>query len=129
MRDSIRFNHSAAQFVVQDVAKSVDFYSEILDFDIDYISGSPPHYAVVFRDDVYIHLCVQDVQNFKIGPGCAFVAVDGVDEFWENIQHKNVEIIFPLANQDYGSAVHFRVFVIYDLDKNVLRIGEKIQTY
>jgi catechol 2,3-dioxygenase-like lactoylglutathione lyase family enzyme len=129
MSDKIRFNHCGPQFIVQDVAKSIDFYSKVLGFSIDYLSGSPPSYAVVYRDDVYIHLSLQELQDFKLGPGCAFIAVTGVEEIWKKFQKNNVDIIFPLANQDYGSAVHFSVFTIYDLDKNVLRIGKQIQTY
>jgi catechol 2,3-dioxygenase-like lactoylglutathione lyase family enzyme len=129
LKDPIRYNHAAPQFVVRDVAKSIDYYTEILGFSVDYLSGSPPGYVVIVRDEVYIHLCIQEVQDFRIGPGCAFVSVDNVDEIWKNIQDKDVDIIMPLAHQDYGFAVHFRVFTMYDLDKNVLRIGEKIQTY
>jgi predicted enzyme related to lactoylglutathione lyase len=127
MKNSVRYNHSAPQFVVKDVSKSIDFYSGILGFEIDYLSGSPPSYAVVFRDEVFIHLCHQSVLNYIIGPGCAFVSVSGVDEIWKNIQDNNIDIISPISNKDFGSGVYFRVFTIYDLDKNVLRIGEKIQ--
>lgn len=128
MRSHIRYNHIAPQFIVKDIAKSVEFYSELLGFGVDYLSGSPPNYAVVFRDEVYIHLCIEKASGYKIGPGGAFIVVNGVDEIWKNIQNKNIEIISPLANQDYGVNVHFKVFTIYDLDQNVLRIGEKIKT-
>jgi NADH/NAD ratio-sensing transcriptional regulator Rex len=128
MKKSIRYNHSAPQFLVQDVSKSVEFYTKILDFGIDYLSGSPLNYAVVVRNEVYIHLCHHSVLEYIIGPGCAFISVSGVDDIWENIQDKNVQIISPISNQDFGSGVHFRIFSIFDLDKNVLRIGEKIQS-
>jgi predicted enzyme related to lactoylglutathione lyase len=126
MKDKIRFNHCGPQFIVQDVAKAIDFYSNVLGFGIDYLSGTPSSYAVVYRDDVYIHLCLQETQDFKLGPGCAFIAVSGAEEVWEKVQNNRVDIISPLAYQDYGSAVHFRTFTIYDLDKNVLRVGEQI---
>jgi len=100
-----------------------------LGFSIDYLSGSPPSYEVVYRDDVYIQLSLQETPGFELGPGCAFISVTGVEEIWERVQKNNVDIIIPLANQDYGSAVHFRVFTIYDLDKNVLRICKQIQIY
>lgn len=129
MRSHIRYNHIAPQFIVKDIAKSVEFYSEILGFGVDYLSGSPPNYAVVFRDEVYIHLCIEKVLGYDIGPGGAFIVVNGIDEIWKNIQNKNIEIVSPLANRDYGFNVHFKVFTICDLDQNVLRIGEKVQTW
>ena len=126
MNERIRFNHCAPQFVVQDVDKSVDFYSRVLGFGIDYLSDSPASYAVVYRDDVYIHLCLQKTHDFEFGPGGAFIAVTGVDAIWEDVQKEDVNTVNPLANQDYGSGIHFRVFTIHDLDTNVLRIGEPI---
>ena len=127
MKHSTRYNHSAPQFVVKNVSKSIEFYTKALDFEIDYLSGSPPSYAAVSRDEVYIHLCHQSVLDYILGPGCIFVSVTGVNEIWQNIQDKDIEIISPISNQDFGSGVHFRIFIIYDPDKNVLRIGEKIQ--
>ena len=126
MKPSICYNHNAPQFAVINVTDSINFYSEILGFKVDYLSGSPPNYAVVFRDEVYIHLCLKETQNYNIGPGSVFIVVNGIEKIWEKIQNNHVEIISPLANKDYGSGVKFRVFTIYDLDKNVLRIGEKI---
>ena len=127
MKHSTRYNHSAPQFVVKNVSKSIEFYTKALDFEIDYLTGSPPSYAVVSRDEVYIHLCHQSVLDYILGPGCIFVSVTGVNEIWQNIQDNNIEIISTISDQDFGSGVHFRIFTIFDLDKNVLRIGEKIQ--
>ena len=126
MKQSISYNHIVPQFVVKNVEDSINFYSQIFGFKVDYLSGSPPNYVVVFRDEVYIHLCLKETQNFYIGPGSVFIVVNGIEKIWENVQNNHVEIISPLANQDYGSDVKFRLFTIYDLDKNVLRIGEKI---
>jgi predicted enzyme related to lactoylglutathione lyase len=126
MKPSISYNHIAPQFVVKNVEDSINFYSQILGFKVDYLSGSPPNYAVVFRNEVYIHLCVKEQQDYTVGPGSVFMVVNGIEKIWENIQNSNIEIISPLADQDYSSNAKFKVFTIYDLDKNVLRIGEKI---
>ena len=54
MKPSISYNHIAPQFSVKNVEDSINFYSQILGFGVDYLSGSQPNYAVVFRDEVYI---------------------------------------------------------------------------
>ncbi len=125
-REKIRFNHCAPQFIVKDVTRSVEFYKNYLGFGIDYLSGSPPGYAVVYRDDVYIHLCLQEAHDFNLGTGCVFIAIKGIDKIWDKVQNTDAEVIDPLAEKDYGQGVHFKIFTIRDPDKNILRIGEKI---
>jgi predicted enzyme related to lactoylglutathione lyase len=122
----VRFNHCAPQFIVQDVARSLEFYKNYLGFEIDYLRGSPPGYAVVYRDDVYIHLCLPESRSFNLVPGCVFIAIRGIDKIWDHIKSTDTEIIDQLAERDFGSDVRFRIFTIKDPDKNVLRIGEKI---
>ena len=125
--EKIRFNHCAPQFIVNDVTRAVEFYKNNLGFDIDYLSGgTPASYAVVYRDDVYIHLCLKETQEFKTGPGCVFMAISGIDKIWTQLQHTDTEIIEQLTERNFGSEVRFKIFTIKDPDKNVLRIGEKI---
>jgi predicted enzyme related to lactoylglutathione lyase len=112
--------------VVQDISRSLDFYKNVLGFGVDYLSGSPPAYAVVYRDEVYIHLCLPAAQNSNPGTSAVFIAVNGVEELWNRVKNEGIEIIDQLAEKDYGQKVCFRVFTIKDPDKNILRIGEKI---
>jgi len=79
---------------------------------------------VVCRDEVYLHLSLQGPQGFPDGPGCAFVAVTGVEVLWARISSTATEVVEPLADRDYDQGVRFRVFTIRDPDLNVLRIGE-----
>jgi catechol 2,3-dioxygenase-like lactoylglutathione lyase family enzyme len=96
------------------VDKAVAFYSKILGFGIDYLSGSPASYAVVYRDDVHIHLCLQETHDVEYGPGRAFIAVTGVDAIWEDVQVEGVKTVDLLADKEYGCGVQFRVFTIHD---------------
>ena len=118
----MQFTHVGPQFVVRDVNASIDFYKNVLGFKVDYKNGSPVAYAVVYRDEVYIHLCLQETQKFKIGPGCCFICVSNVDKLWDKVQSSRVEIIQSLKK--YGNEVLIKGFTINDLDKNVLRIGQ-----
>jgi predicted enzyme related to lactoylglutathione lyase len=126
MSDDVRFTHSGLQLAVKDVEAAVDFYHDVLGFEVDYADGHPVEYAVIYRDDVYIHLCRRKDQEFDLGPGCGFVVVSGVQELWPRIQASRVEVIHPLRRSDYGHGVVFMDFAVWDLDKNVLRIGEPL---
>lgn len=127
-RDDIRFDHAGPQFQVESVAASVEFYRSVLGFDVDHSSGSPPSYAVVVRDNVYIHLCEIGPRNTEIGPGCVYVMITGVERLWSQIQAFAVDVIEPLKENDYGKGVRVTDFSIRDPDRNILRIGELINS-
>jgi predicted enzyme related to lactoylglutathione lyase len=127
MKNGVRFNHIGPQFAVDDVEKAVGFYAAALGFGLDYLDGEPPHYAVVFRDEVYIHLTQPEPQGVQPGAGRAFVAVSGVDAVWQRARSQAPDsIVQPLEDLDYGQQVRFKVFSISDPAGNTLRIGEPL---
>lgn len=127
MKKGVRFNHISPQFFVDDVGKSVGFYAAVLGFGLDYLDGEPPHYAVVFRDEVYIHLSQPDSSKIEIGAARAFVSVSGVEAVWERARSEAPDsIVQPLEALDYGHDVRFKVFSIADPAGNTLRIGEPL---
>ena len=123
-----RFNHVGPQFAVADLERAVGFYAAALGFQLDYLDGQPPHYAVVFRDEVYIHLCLPEPSAFPAGGSRAFVAVSGVDTIWERARLEAPDAIDqPIQDLDYGHGVRFRVFSVSDPAGNTLRIGEPLR--
>jgi len=129
MNSKVRFNHVGPQFVVDEVAVAVSFYSEVLGFELDHVNGEPLQYAVVFRDEVYVHLGVQGHPAFTPGPGSAFVSVSGVEEVWSRVKLAAPQsVIEPLESCDYGQGVRFRVFSLADPAGNILRIGEPLES-
>ena len=128
MSTNVRFNHVGPQFAVDDVQQAVGFYAAALGFKLDYLDGEPPHYAVVFRDEVYIHLSLSNDPGFNPGCGRAFIAVSGVEYLWEQVRSVAEESICEsLEDRDYGHGVRFRGFAIRDLDGNILRIAEPLK--
>lgn len=127
MSTSFRFNHAALQFSVDDVPAAVAFYLEVLDFRLDFQDGDPPVYAVVCRDEVYIHLTRPGHPAFTGGPGSAFIAVSGLGPLRERVQAAApASVRAPLTVQDYGQGIRFRVLVLADPAGNLLRIGEPL---
>jgi predicted enzyme related to lactoylglutathione lyase len=125
MAGQTRFNHIGPQFAVQDVSRAMSFYRNVLGFELDYIDGDPVRYAVVFRDEVYIHLSLSNAPGFDPGGGRAFVAVSGVEPVWARAcSEAPASVCEPLENRDYGHGARFRGFAVKDPDGNVLRIAE-----
>ncbi len=127
MNTRVRYSHVAPQFVVKDVEASVAFYSAALGFNVDYRNGEPPQYAVVCRDEVYIHLSAPDHPAFAAGAGSVFIVVSGIDQLWSRIETSFPEAVHgELEDRDYGQSIRFRVFCLVDPDGNILRIGEPL---
>jgi catechol 2,3-dioxygenase-like lactoylglutathione lyase family enzyme len=128
MAGQSRFNHVGPHFAVRDVSRAKSFYQSALGFGLDYIHGDPAEYAVVFRDEVYIHLSLSNHPSFTPGAGRAFVAVSGVEQVWAQVCARARESVCePLENRDYSHGVRFRGFAIEDPDGNILRIGEPLK--
>ena len=128
MSTAERFNHVGPQFAVDDVEEAVKFYEGALDFKLDYLDGEPAHYAVVFRNEVYIHLCRPQPPGFGAGGGRAFVSVSGIDLIWERVRREAPAAVNdPIQDVDYGHDVRFRVFSLSDPAGNTLRVGEPLQ--
>ncbi|MDH4196378.1 MAG: VOC family protein [Candidatus Aminicenantes bacterium] len=128
MTGQSRFNHAGPHFAVREVSRAMSFYQNVLGFGLDYIDGDPVRYAVVFRDEVYIHLSLSNDPGFNPGGGRAFVAVGGVDHVWERVwSEAKGSVCESLENRDYGHGVRFRGFAIKDPDGNVLRIAEPLK--
>lgn len=128
MTKQSRFNHVGPHFAVRDVSRAMSFYESALGFGLDYIHGDPAEYAVVFRDEVYIHLSLSNDPSFTPGAGRAFVAVSHVDGVWQQVRSQSKESVCePLEDRDYGQGVRFRGFALKDPDGNILRIAEPLK--
>jgi catechol 2,3-dioxygenase-like lactoylglutathione lyase family enzyme len=117
-------NRIAPHFYSSDVARSKAFYDRVLGFSLDYSDGEPPHYVVMCRDDVYVHLSLPGPPATPRHPGAGFIAVAGVESLWAQVATHRDYVVTPLTNADYGAGIRFRVFVVRDPDGNLLRIGE-----
>lgn len=123
----MNFIHVGPQFAVKDVGAAIEFYREVMGFTIDHQKGSPPSYAVVNSGEVYIHLCRQEAVPYPIGPGCCFICVSDVDLLWAQVsQSRGVTILQPLEQNDFGTGILFKGFVIQDPDRNTLRVNQPL---
>lgn len=101
---------------VADVAASVRFYCDMLDFRCDWTgSADPPLIASVSRDGHAIML-----QSFAAGaPGCVWIGMSGLRALWEKIRSSGqIAVAQRPTNQIYALEMK-----ISDPDGNILWFG------
>ena len=110
-------------FHVSDLDKSLDFYSNVLGFTVDFNYGEPPRYAGLSLGNVCLHLSSSYPYKDNRGHGNLYIICDEVDVFYQKLVDAGVEFYSPIGNQDYG----LRDFAIKDLDENQIGFGAAIE--
>jgi uncharacterized glyoxalase superfamily protein PhnB len=117
-------------FLVDDVKASADYYRDILGFEIRFLWGDPPTFAVVDRNDVSVHLVQSNPPGRRnsvsaTGPGNGndvYVDVTTVDELYEELKGRGAKLISEPKTQVYG----MREFVVEDLNGYRIIVGEAV---
>ncbi|MES2332097.1 MAG: VOC family protein [Bacteroidota bacterium] len=115
------------QLLVADIDSSIEFYTKILGFDIDF--RYEDFYSGISKDGFSIHLKIgkpslEDRQNRRNNEDLDFVfSVDGIEDLYEEISSKSVEIIQPLRQMDYG-----KEFYIADSDGYIISFLEEAKS-
>ena len=101
----------APQFVVPDVIKTAEYYRDVFGFQIlDYFLD-PPVFAMVRRGGVEIHFGKSDSESAQGQPNRAvrrgigldaYIWVDDLDRFGEEIRAKDAKIIEGPVRRVYG---------------------------
>lgn len=104
---------------VEDVRVALEYYENVLGFQVGWTWGEPPHLASVCRDNVELNLG----QKEKTGPPGAsrvYFQIDGVDAYYEQAKAAGAKIITPLDDRPYG----MRDFNLQDPSGTDLGFGE-----
>ena len=119
-------------FLVDDVVKTVEYYRDVLGFEVDFVYGEPPIYASVSRDDAILNFSQSSpagrrnsVANTGTGNGVdAYVVVNDVDDLYDELKRQGATIVAELQSQAYG----MREFQIEDCNRYRLALAEEIET-
>jgi catechol 2,3-dioxygenase-like lactoylglutathione lyase family enzyme len=112
-------------FPVANVEKTAEFYRDQLGFNIDVLWGDPKFYAILNRVGVYIDLIKSDSISGEIGDiGGAYIIVENVDEVYQELKNKDVNILGPPEDKEYP----MRDFILLDCDGHRLCIGSPLST-
>jgi uncharacterized glyoxalase superfamily protein PhnB len=115
------FNAIAPIFQVADVPRSIQFYTQVLGFEVEWTSGTPPTHASVCHESVEINLAQRDAKE-PVRVSHAYVQVTGVDEYVRMISAAGANVTVPLADRFYG----MRDCRVADPDGNELSLGEEM---
>ena len=121
-----RFVDSRCVLAVQDIARSAQFYTEVLDFREEPVDAKG--WRFVSKDSFKLMLgeCADEVPASAIGNHSWFarVMVEGLDEYFANVSARGAEVLSRPADRAYG----FREFVIRTPDGHRLMFAERLET-
>ncbi len=123
----IKYNHTASILKAENILELVNFYKEVLGFTTDYLSGDPINYAVVARDNVFVHISNGKTLPYLSSSGYIFIIVEGIKEIYKNALKSKVEVISQLEKRNHGQDVLLDEFTMRDIEGNILRIGELLK--
>lgn len=128
----IRLEAAVPQFTVPDLVRTAEYYRDVLGFQIaGYWDGekttsapaTPPHFAVVWRDDVeiFFNRAPGPVKRER-APGAydVYVRVSGVNALAEEFVRRGADIIDGPGDRDYDQ----REVVVRDCNGLILAFGE-----
>jgi catechol 2,3-dioxygenase-like lactoylglutathione lyase family enzyme len=118
----ISFKRAEPQLFVNDIARSLAFYTEKLGFETQFTYGDPPFYAQVARDAAHLNLrvvaepLIDSVLTRQEDRLAATVCVDSIKQLFLEYQGRGVEFHKNLRTEPWGA----RTFVVVDLDGNLI---------
>ncbi len=112
---------------VRDVQAAIDWYTDKLDFSLEFAVGQPPTYACVGRSfsgqgaaaALRFVAWYRDREEPNWSGWLAIYVGQQIDALYQHCQTKGITISRPIANHEYG----MREFEIRDCDGHYLRFG------
>ena len=105
-------------FQVSNLQRAIDFYTNVMGFELGWTAGEPPDRASLCRDNVEITIETDP----SPARAKAYIYVTGVDEIYSRAASAGANVTVPLADRFYG----MRDGRIVDPDGNELHIGEPL---
>jgi catechol 2,3-dioxygenase-like lactoylglutathione lyase family enzyme len=119
MADDSMMVGAATVFVVNDIAKSLGHYRDVLGFAVTFQYGDPTFYVCLCRDEVALHLIAAHRTKRLPGNGAICIFVRDVDAVHAELAARGANIVKPPQDYDYG----MRDFDVLDPDGNQLVFG------
>ena len=120
-----RIKKMSPQLLVADIDRSIEFYTKKLGFDVDF--RYEDFYAGIIKDNYSIHLksgkpSIEERESKRENIDLDIIfSVEGVEDLYEELMNKSVEIVQPLCDRPYG-----KEFYIADPDGYILAFLEEV---
>jgi catechol 2,3-dioxygenase-like lactoylglutathione lyase family enzyme len=124
-RTRSKIKKMSPQFLVADIEHSIEFYTKKLGFDLEF--RYEDFYAGITKDGHSIHLksgkpSIEERKSKRENDDLDLVfSAEGLEDLYEELVNKSVEIIQPLCDRPYG-----REFYIADPDGYIPAFLEEV---
>jgi uncharacterized glyoxalase superfamily protein PhnB len=116
------------QLLVEDVARTAEYYRDALGFRIKFLAGDPPAYGTVLRGEATVHLLPLDAGDrvrpnrfARNGATDVYIAVSDVDTLCEELRSHGATIVQQPETYAYG----MREFTVEDCNGYWLCFGQE----
>jgi len=110
---------SSTVFHVRDLPTSLEFYSRVLGFDVNFRYGTPGSYAGLSWRGVHLHLSSAYPYKDNTGHGNLYIHCDEIDRLYQRFDAAGAGFYSRIENRAYG----MRDFAIRDPDGNQIGYG------
>ncbi len=117
----VRFGRMAPTISVADIARSVTFYTEVLDFQKVFENGDPVGFVILEKDAAELHLSQLKGHRATV-QNVAHLMVHDADALYRNLEAHKVKIIKAIRDADFG----LRCFVLADPDGNRIDVDQDL---
>lgn len=119
--------------VVRDVERSIRFYCDVLDFELDkHVPEKPPFVFASVRGggvEIFLNEYTTVVEEYPAfgtvplgGTLTLYLAMQGVDDLYSEIRSNGTRIVMPIETKFYG----VREFAVADPDGYILTLAERV---
>ena len=119
-----KFRKTTPILTVRDVSRSIDFFVNALGLKLDFVYGEPSFYAGLYSTELEINIINENYSNARqpAGKSNLSILVDEVDNLYNNLKERGVEILIAPEDRDYG----LRDFSCTDPDGNIFNFGVEV---
>lgn len=121
MNENFKYmNLDSAVFYSNDIRKVIEFYKDILGFDIEYQQENK-YVSFIFPNNARLGIKKKAEERELPGAQTVFISLEkDIENLYKKLKQKNVPIYKELIVQDWG-----KNFSILDPDKNKIQFVEK----
>jgi catechol 2,3-dioxygenase-like lactoylglutathione lyase family enzyme len=122
-----RFTGLAPVLLAPDVAAALDYYRDVLGFEVEPYEGEPAAYGYARRDGTHIHIAHADHcrpnSDLVVDLFDVYIWVDDVEAVHRELAERGAPLMHPPIDREYG----LREIRVRDLNGYVLGIGQPLE--